>query len=155
MVKGEIIAKTGDASLTYDDAINGLVRLWNENAERTGGAFALEPYHFVRFNWWNKVDLEKMEEELGGEFSVEWSVGPEMEHEIDLRKEERTVLKVRADTLNAYLDVYKAVIFQREPAPFTRRDAKLRERLFEVYTRSRPTPFPWQYLDEPKFVVQE
>jgi hypothetical protein len=155
MVKGEIMAKTGDANLTYDDAIFRLVKLWNENTERAGAAFALEPYHFVRFKWWDRVDLERMAEELSEGFSVEWSSGPESENEISLRKEERNMLKVRADTLNAYLDVYKAVIFQREPAPFTNRDAMLRERLFEVYTRSRPTPFPWQYLDEPKFVVQE
>ncbi len=34
MVKGEILAESGDANLTYDDAICRLIKLWNEEKER-------------------------------------------------------------------------------------------------------------------------
>jgi hypothetical protein len=46
-------------------------------------------------------------------------------------------------------------MYQREAAPFTAKDAELREKLFEMYNRDRPTPFPWAFLEEPKFVVLE
>ena len=153
MVKGEILAKSGDANLTYDDAIKRMIELWNEENERRGASSFLRAYHFVRFRWWSRLDLEKVSEELGEKYAVEWSRGPESETEIDLRKDERTILNVKADTLGAYLDIYKVVMYQREPAPFTARDVELREGLFEMYNRDRPTPFPWQYLEEPKFVT--
>jgi hypothetical protein len=155
MVKGEILAKSGDANLTYDDAIHNLIRQWNEENERRGASPALRAYHFVRFRWWERLDLEAAAEELGETYTIEWSIGPSTETDMHLRKEERNILKVKADTLGAYLDVYKAVMYQREPTPFTQRDAELRERLFEMYNRDRPTPFPWQYLEEPKYVVLE
>ncbi len=41
MVKGEILAESGDANLTYDDAIYRLIKLWNEENERRGGSPAL------------------------------------------------------------------------------------------------------------------
>lgn len=147
MIKGEIIAETGDPNLTYDDAISKLVRFWREEK--------LKPYHYLRYRWWNRVDLEEVAKELGEEFSVEWSIGPRDEMGVDLRKAEKDVLKVKADTLGAYLDIYKAVLYQREAAPFTARDLKLRNKLFEIYTRDRPTPFPWMFLEEPKFTVAD
>lgn len=155
MIKGELIAKSGDPKLTYDDAIYRLVKFWSEGSGKEGITSALKPYNFVRFRWWNKADLEKIANELGEKYYLEWSIGPRTEIEIDLRKAERDVLKVKADTLGAYLDIYKAVLYQREPAPFTTRDMELRKRVFELYTRDRPTPFPWQFLEEPKFVVAE
>ncbi|MFQ6053706.1 MAG: hypothetical protein ACE5OO_05725, partial [Candidatus Bathyarchaeia archaeon] len=115
----------------------------------------LKPYHFVRFRWWDKADLEALEREFSEKYSVDWYRGPGNDVEIDIRKSERVVLKVKADTLGAFLDIYKAVLYQKEAEPFTRRDAELRERIFEIYNRNRPTPFPWQYLEEPKFVVIE
>ncbi len=152
MVKGEILAKSGDANLTYDETIHRMIKLWKE---RRGSSQALKAYHFVRFRWWDQLDLEKAAEELGEKYAVKWSKGPTSEAEIDLKKDERTNLKVNADTLGAYLDVYKAVMYQREPAPFTARDVDLREKLFELYNRDRPSPFPWQFQEEPKFVVLE
>ena len=155
MIKGELIAKSGDPKLTYDDAIYGLVKFWSEENEKAGISPALKPYHFVRFRWWKKTDLETLASELGEKYSVEWSKGPRTDVEIDLRKSERDVLKVKADTLGAFLDIYKAMLYQREAAFFTTRDAELRKTIFELYTRDRPTPFPWQFLEEPKFVVVE
>ena len=152
MVKGGYIASTGDPNLTYDDTIKRLIEFWNENSEDVK---ALEPYHYVRFRWWDKANLESIAEELGVEYGTEWSMGPGTDEEINLRKDERSVLKVRSDTLGAYLDVYKAVMFQKDAAPFTVKDAELRERLLELYDKERPTPFPWQFLEEPRFVTLE
>ena len=154
MVKGRLIADAGDANLTYDNAINRLIEFWNQEGVMAGVTKPLKPYHYVRFRWWNRVDLSALAERLKEEYEIEWSYGPRMATEIDLRKEERNMLKVRADSLAAYLDVYKAVMFQREAAPFTPRDVKLREHLFEVYDKNRATPFPWQFLDEPEFIVE-
>jgi len=156
MVKGEIMATTGEPNLTYDDAIHQLVKYWREERSKKERFSAeLKSYHHVRFRWWNKVDLEKVAMELDETFNIEWTTGTSTETEIDLRKAERDVLKVKADTLEAILDIYKAVLYQREDAPFTTRDLELRNKLFELYTRNRPTPFPWQYLEEPKFAVAE
>ena len=155
MVKGEILAESGDANLTYDDAIYRLIKLWNEENERRGGSPALQAYRHVRYRWWDRVDLERAAEELGEKYTVEWSSGPTSDTDIDIRREEKTILRVKADTLGAYLDVYKAVMYQREAAPFTAKDSELREKLFERYNRDRPTPFPWSFLEEPKFVVLE
>lgn len=156
MVKGELMAITGEPNMTYDDAIYQMVKYWREEStEKERFLAQLKPYHHVRFRWWNRVDLEEVAKELGETFSVEWTAGPSAETEIDVRKAEREVLKVKADTLGAFLDIYKAVLYQTEPAPFTTRDQRLRNKLFELYAKNRPTPFPWEYLKEPKFVVTE
>ena len=92
MVKGEILAKSGDANLTYDDAIKRMIGLWKEENERRGAYSALSAYHFARFRWWSRLDLETVSEELGEKYAVEWSRGPESETEIDLWKDERTII---------------------------------------------------------------
>ncbi|MGD2201742.1 MAG: hypothetical protein PVJ38_08945 [Candidatus Bathyarchaeota archaeon] len=112
-----------------------------------------QPYHFVRFLWMATVDLEEMADQF--EAYVEgWREPPETEtgmhtHIYNLRE-----LKLKADTLQVYLSLQRAVLFQRERKPFTQRDVELRKRVFEVYPRSRPTPFPWLELDEPDFEVE-
>ena len=114
-----------------------------------------QPYHYVRFRWWRRVNLEEVVKVLGRNFLVE---------EIDLPKkgfsgsilDEKEELKVKADTLTANLSPFRAVLSQSETAPFTLKDLELRESIFELYPRSRPTPFPWEFSSEPKFdVVQE
>lgn len=114
---------------------------------------AKQPYHYVRFRWWRRVDLKKVARELGETFSVEEIAMPKGEMEISLFKDEREELKVEADTLLAMLSPFRAVLSQREPAPFTTRDLELRKRVLELYPRSRPTPFPWEFSQEPKFDV--
>lgn len=62
-------------------------------------------------------------------------------------------LKLKADTLNAFISLTRAILFQKERAPFTPRDMELRKRILEIYPRNRPTPF--LINDEPKFEVNE
>jgi len=110
-----------------------------------------EPYHYVRFRWWSRVDLEQTEREFSKEFEVERKIYPRDEMELALRKDEREEVIVRADTLTATLSVFMAVLSQKQVAPFTDRDMELRKKVLEAYPRSRPTPFPWSFTHEPKF----
>ena len=109
-----------------------------------------EPYHYVRFRWWNRVDLDQAEQEFSKEFEVETKIYPHDEIELTLRKDENEEVIVRADTLTAMLSVFRAVLSQKQVAPFTDRDMELRKKVLEAYPRSRPTPFPWSFTHEPK-----
>ncbi len=114
-----------------------------------------EPYHYVRFRWWSRVDLEKIAEDLRAPFSVKKIDWPRDERELSLLKDERTELEVEADTLTARLSPFRALLSQKEAAHFTEKDVELRRRVTEIYPRDRPTPFPWQFIPEPKFEVAE
>ncbi len=113
-----------------------------------------EAYHFVRFLWAARVDLEEKEEELA-EYVVGWRNPPETESKMHLHLYNLRELKLMADTLNAFIALTRAVLFQKIRAPFTPRDMELRRRIFEIYPRSRPTPLPFLVTDEPKFEVME
>ncbi len=154
MAKGELIASTGDPNLTYDDAINSLVGYWREG-KQSGRDLTLKPYYFVRYTWWRRVDIDSVEKEMRDVFQVDNLEVPEVERERDMSPYGRERLRVRADTLGAYLAPERAVMYQREPQPFTARDMELRKRIFELYTRDRATPLPLFFQDEPKFEVPE
>ena len=63
--------------------------------------------------------------------------------------------ELKADTLNAFISLAGAVLFQKERTPFTHRDMQLRKRILEIYPRNRPTPFPFLVNDEPNFEIKE
>ena len=113
-----------------------------------------EPYHFVRFLWAARVDLEAKEEALA-EYVIGWRNPPETESKMHLHLYNLRELKLKADTLNAFISLTRAVLFQKERAPFTPRDMELRKKILEIYPRNRPTPFPFLINDEPKFEVVE
>lgn len=98
--------------------------------------------------------MKKVEKELE-EFSLERINMPKDEHELSLFKDERESLKVKADTLIAFLSPSRAVLSQKSPAPLTRKDLRLREKIIRLYNRDRPTPFPWSWSVETKFEVEE
>ena len=111
----------------------------------------VKPYHYVRFNWWRRVDLDEAAEELGKEFSVRMVRIPWDARMVSLDQSMNEELRVRADTLAAFLTPFKVVLFQKEAAPFTASDMALRKRMMELYPRERPTPFPIMFASEPKF----
>lgn len=113
-----------------------------------------EPYHYIRFRWWTGVDLKEVSEDLRRFFSVETIDLPSNEHELSLLKDERNELKIRADTLIAIISCFRAILFQKDEAPFTARDLKLREKVLELYPHNRPTPLPWSFTHEPKFEIK-
>ena len=103
-----------------------------------------KPYHYVRFEWRN-VDLKKLKEEVEESFYVRLRELPRGEKDWSLLRNERDEFVVKADTLNAYLSLSRAVMFQKTPAPFTRKDIELRKKIFEFYTKTRNSPFPWGF----------
>jgi len=113
-----------------------------------------QPYNYVRFRWWTPVDLEKVYEELKGDYVVGKKEWPSSEMEVSLFKDERVELSVVADTLHATLSPFRAILSQGKAAPFTQRDVKLRDKVVELYPRNRPSPFPWEFSVEPKFEVE-
>jgi hypothetical protein len=78
------------------------------------------PYRFVRYAWWREVDLDTVSEELGGAFNFEAIDLPSTREEISLFKVDRERLRIEADTLRARLSSYRAMLYQRENAPFHR-----------------------------------
>jgi len=110
-------------------------------------------YHYIRFTWWITVDMKEVATKLGESFDVQSITMPYDEGELSLYKEVRDKLKVTADTLEAILSPIRAILFQREPAPFTARDLELRKRIIELYPRDRSTPFPMFFSKEPEFEV--
>ena len=114
-----------------------------------------EPYHYVRFIWWGVVDVEGLQEEFEDDYEARLVLPPEDESKTSINIKNVRELRVKADTLSAFLLPSRVVLSQRERAPFTGRDMRLRERVLEIYTRSRPTPFPMMFGDEPDFEVEE
>ena len=102
------------------------------------------------------MDINK----LGGVLSAEFEIKPvnvpeSIVYEFSLFKDARDETLVKADTIGAYISKFRAVLFQRDRAPFTSRDLELRRRILEVYPRDRPSPFPWAFSDEEPFEVAE
>ena len=114
-----------------------------------------EPYHYVLFRWWNRVDVIKLLEEFNKDFDVKLKIPPFDENRISIHVDNLIELWVKADTLSAFLSNYRAVLFQKKKAPFTHRDMKLRKKVMKLYPRSRPTPLPWLVDSEPKFEVEK
>lgn len=113
----------------------------------------VDAYHYVRFRWWTRVDLEKLSVEFANKFSIKTTGIPSVEQELTLWKDDRNELEVKADTLTAFISSFRAVLFQKKPSPFTSRDVELRKKIIELYPRARPTPFPWGFGEEPKFEI--
>ena len=106
-------------------------------------------YSYVRFRWWNPVDLGKAVEEFSG-FKTKIIKGKEGE-DLSIYRDQRDEVEVEADTLQALLSPFRVVLNQKEAKPFTVRDMELREKVMKMYPRGRPTPFPWEFSSEPKF----
>ena len=114
-----------------------------------------EPYHYVRFTWWGVVDVEGLQEEFEDDYDARLVLPPEDESKTSIHIKDVRELRVKADTLSAFLLPSRAVLSQKEKAPFTGRDLRLRERVLEIYPHSRPTPLPFMLGDEPEFEVEE
>ena len=109
------------------------------------------PYLYVRFKWGTGVEIEKISEDLDGEYELIMRSRPTDEVEIALHREDRNELEVKSDTLTAMLSSFRATLSQKISTPFTHRDMELRKLVSELYPRERPTPFPWMFSSEPEF----
>ncbi len=109
-------------------------------------------YIYNRFRWWDAADLSKIKEEIIEEgFSAEEHKMPRSDEGFSLVKDFRDHLHISSDTIGAFLDPFKATLFQKEKAPFTVMDLRLRELILEIYPRNSPTIFPWSVSYEPDF----
>ena len=109
--------------------------------------------YYVRFEWWNGIDLRIVQTDLSQSFIAEMNTKPSTELEMSLLKNERSELKVSAYTLTVILSKFRAVLYQKDATPFTTRDVELRKKILELYPRNSPTPFPWSYTFEPKYEI--
>jgi len=107
-------------------------------------------YSYVRFRWWSPLSLDKAVEELSG-LKTKKMIYPKGSAELSLLKDVRDEVEVEADTLQAFLSPFRAILNQKEAKPFTARDIELREKVMKMYPRGRSTPFPWEFSSEPKF----
>ena len=100
-----------------------------------------EAYHYVRFRWWTRYNLEMLSKELSVEFDVKKLDMPNWELDLSLLKDERDTYVVKSDTLTVFLAPSKAVLSQRKRGPLTLKDQELRRRVMEKYpaiARSEP-----------------
>jgi len=111
-------------------------------------------YFFVRHTWIQNVDVEKLAKDLGSSFEVVSLDRAEPGPTSIVGRETQEKFLVKGDTLQVYLSPIKATLFQ-ESKPFTQNDLRLRERIFAIYPHSRPTPFPWGFMQEPRFEVED
>ena len=113
-----------------------------------------KPYQYVRFSLWRDVDLDKISKELHPLFRVEKIPrSPDKEQIISSHKR-REHVKITADTLMVRLSSTRAVLYQKEKAPFTEKDIKLRQKILQIYTHSQSSFFLWEVNPEPKFEVE-
>lgn len=113
------------------------------------------PYYYVKFRWLHGLDMKEVARGLGEDFGVETLNVPYDIRDLTLYKDHREELRVAADTLLALLSPTRAVLYQKESASFTARDMELRRRILELYPRSRVTPLPIFFRDEPRFEIAE
>jgi hypothetical protein len=112
------------------------------------------PYHFIRYVWIKRVDVERLANDLRVSFEVTPLQRVDPGSMTVSGHDTLEKFHVRADTLHVYLSPARATLFQKERRSFTEGDLKLRERVFAVYPHSRSTPFPWSFAQEPRFEVE-
>jgi len=54
-----------------------------------------------------------------------------------------------------FLSIFRVVMTQKKPAPFTAKDVELRERMLELFPEERLTFLPWQLSTEPEYETVE
>lgn len=112
-------------------------------------------YHYVRWRWWDRIDVDGLAEELSEEYEVKALPDYGWDLELTYHKEMRDRYMIKSDTLTVFLSIFRVVMTQRRPAPFTKRDVKLRERMMELFPEERPTFLPWQFSTEPEYETVE
>lgn len=113
-------------------------------------------YHYVRWRWNERIDIEKLVEELREKFKVVPIKDHGWDLELTYHKEMRDRYMIKSDTLTVFLSIFRVVMVQREAAPFTELDLELRDRMLKLFPKDRPTFLPWQSNIEPEFeTIQE
>ena len=101
----------------------------------------VKPYFKVRFRWYNPFNIKEFATNFENNYKI--CFPPELANEsrIEIFRDIRIEIKVKADTLHVFLTAYRAVLFQKEAIPLTDRDRELKKYVLKKYTHVRDTPF--------------
>ena len=110
----------------------------------------MRPYNYIRYSLFTKIDLQKLKERLSG-FDVIDRPMPSSEGDMSIYRNERDGIQCKADNLRAFLYEFKAVLYQKIPAPFTKNDLKLRTIVLETYPSTRSSILSIDFQREPAF----
>ncbi len=121
-----------------------------------------KPYSYARFTWWQPYNLEELVAKLKEHFTLVKSPVAKKKEPWDFtarawsfQDDAREEVHVKAETLFARLAPFRAVLYQKEKAPFTRKDMELRETVLALYPYDTPTYVPFRFGEkEPKFEKQ-
>ena len=114
-----------------------------------------KPYDYVRWRWVGPLDMAKVRDTFSEKFDVKDLHPRTGRVDMAVFKYFREELLVSADNLKAYLAPQRAVLFQKVPIPFTKRDLEMREMVLKLYPSERITPIPIGFSYEPEFDVVE
>src|SRR4030042_673260 len=112
-------------------------------------------YHYVMWRWFGRTDLDEVAEELSEGYEVRRLPDHGWDLELSYMKEMRDRYLVRSDTLVIFLSPFRAVLTQRTPAPLTRRDMELRERVLGLYREDGLSYLPLQLSPEQELTTEE
>ncbi|MCW4013363.1 MAG: hypothetical protein NWF07_10290 [Candidatus Bathyarchaeota archaeon] len=112
-------------------------------------------YRYIRYRWERGNDMEELASVLSEDYIVARRMFPGSNIEVSLFKDDRLELIVTADRMRVHMNAHRAILSQFEDGAFTKHDLTLREKILELYPRSRPTPFPWGHSFEPNYEVEE
>jgi hypothetical protein len=112
-------------------------------------------YHYVRWRWWDRIDVDELAEELSEIYEVKAIPDHGWDLELTYMKEMRDRYLIKSDTLTVFLSIFRVIMTQKKPAAFTERDLELRKRMLELFPEERPTFLPWQRSSEPEFETIE
>ena len=111
-------------------------------------------YHVALSNWGMLHDVKKLSEKLQEDFTFVKILLPERKTVVVISELKGPVpeIELKADTLFALIAPNKAVLFQKERRPFTKKDVELRKKILELYQYKLSLPL---FAREHKFEVQK
>ena len=112
----------------------------------------MKPYHYSRYSWYTKISIDALKEKLS-DFDVIDRPMPSSEWDTSIYKNERDGIQCKADNLSAFLYEFKAVMYQKDFAPFTKKDLMMREIVLDNYPRSRSSFLSTGIQREPYFEI--
>ena len=111
----------------------------------------VKKYHYIRWRWRDKINVDKLANELSQEFKVQPIPDHGWDLELTYHKDMRDKFMIKSDTLTVFLSIFRVIMVQKKAAPFTNKDLKLRKRMMSLFPKERPTFLPWQFNTEPEF----
>jgi hypothetical protein len=111
-------------------------------------------YHVALSNWAQLHDVVKLSEKLQKDFTFVKTLLPERKTVVVVSELKGPVpeIEFKADTLYALIAPNKAVLFQKERKPFTKKDTELRKKILDLYPCKLNLPL---FAREHTFEIQE